>query len=72
MNIDTIVTWIGIGLAFFILTMIAFVDVMYKQFESREKKIMWGLIALIPFIGCIIYFIFGIRKGKRLKKESTQ
>jgi len=47
------------------MTILAMVDVLLKDFSTIGKKAMWGFIALIPFIGFIIYFIFGFRKGKK-------
>jgi hypothetical protein len=57
------ITIIGIGLFFFILTCCAILDVARKDFGTIGKKALWGIIAFIPFIGCIIYFIFGYKKG---------
>ncbi|PIE71236.1 MAG: hypothetical protein CSA22_04210 [Deltaproteobacteria bacterium] len=45
--------------------MLAVMDVLTKQFGSTGKKALWGLVALIPFIGWLIYLIFGFRKGTR-------
>jgi len=61
----TIIMWIKIGFAFYILTVLAIVDVALKDFGSIGKKALWGVIAFIPFIGWLIYLIFGFRKGKR-------
>lgn len=50
---------------FFVLTIWAIVDAAQKNFGSLGKKVMWAVIASVPFIGAIIYFIFGFRKGKK-------
>ena len=50
---------------FFFLTIWAIVDCLQKDFGTIWKKALWGIIAAIPFIGGIIYFIFGYRKGKK-------
>lgn len=63
MDFQTIMVWAGIGLAFFILTNIAFFDVARKDFGSLPIKALWAIIALIPFIGFVVYFAFGARKG---------
>jgi hypothetical protein len=39
--------------------------VAYKDFGSFEKKLVWGFVAIIPFIGCIIYLLFGYRQGTK-------
>ena len=54
---------LGIGLFFILLTWWAIFDVAYKDFGSFEKKLIWGFIVLIPFIGCLVYVIFGRQKG---------
>jgi hypothetical protein len=47
------------------MTVWAVVDVLLKNFKTTGQKAMWGFIALIPFIGFIIYLLFGFRKGKK-------
>lgn len=65
MDFQTITIWAGIGLLFFVLTNIAFFDVARKDFGSLPKKAVWAIVALIPFIGFVIYFTFGARKGTK-------
>lgn len=65
MDLQTIMVWAGIGLVFFILTNIAFIDVARKDFSSLPIKAVWAIITLIPFIGFVVYFIFGARKGTK-------
>lgn len=64
---QTITFWLGVGAFFLVMTFIAILDIAAKDFGGTGKKLMWGFIALIPFIGCIAYFIFGFRKGRRQK-----
>ncbi|MBW1759675.1 MAG: PLDc N-terminal domain-containing protein [Deltaproteobacteria bacterium] len=59
----TTITIIGMGILFFMLTCWAILDVARKNFGTIGKKALWGFIAFIPFIGFIIYFIFGYKKG---------
>ena len=49
------------------MTIWAIVNVAQKDFGTIKKKALWGVIASIPFIGFIIYLIFGFRKGKKPK-----
>ena len=63
MTSSTIGTWIVIGFIFFALTILAFMDVARKNFGSKGKKALWGIITLIPFVGWLIYFILGMRRG---------
>lgn len=60
----TITVWAGIGLLFFALTMLAITDVLRKDFGSTRAKAIWGLVAIVPFIGWVVYLLFGFRKGK--------
>lgn len=60
---------IGAGILFFLLTCWAILDVAQKNFGSIEKKAMWGVIAWIPFIGFVIYFLFGAKKGRKNTEE---
>jgi hypothetical protein len=65
--LKTAIAFIGISIPFFLMTIWAIVDVALKDFGSVKKKALWGVIAFIPFIGFIIYLIFGFRKGKKSK-----
>lgn len=53
------------GLLFYILTCLALLDIARKDFGSLGKKVMWVAIAMIPFVGFIIYLVFGYRKGRQ-------
>ena len=63
MNFATFV--IGTGIFFFFLICWAIIDISRKDFGGIEKKALWGFIALIPFIGPILYIALGYRKGRR-------
>lgn len=63
--LHTISVWFAIGLIFLALTMTTFIDVAKKNFGSTSQKAIWALISLIPFVGWLIYLIFGFRKGKK-------
>lgn len=65
MDLKTITTFIAITVPFFLLTLWALVDISMKQFKSGGEKAAWWLIALMPFIGCFVYFFFGFRRGKK-------
>ena len=56
---------ISTGVVFFLATCWAIFDIARKDFGRIEKKAMWGIITLIPFIGPVVYFSMGIRKGKK-------
>ncbi|MBW1695049.1 MAG: PLDc_N domain-containing protein [Deltaproteobacteria bacterium] len=63
-------TWIKIGFVFYILTVLAIFDIAFKDFGTVGKKALWGIIAFIPFIGWLIYLVFGFRKGKRPRPDN--
>ncbi len=55
------------GLVFWALTMIALLDVIFKDFGTFQKKAVWFLIATVPFVGWLVYLLFGFKKGTRKK-----
>lgn len=59
---------IAIGISF-ILTMVALIDIIKKDFPTVKDKFVWHLVAIIPIIGWLLYFILGAKKGK--KKQFT-
>lgn len=64
MDITTIV--LGLGVLFVSITFYALIDIAKKEFGSMEMKAFWVFTtALIPFIGVVIYFLFGYKKGKQ-------
>lgn len=65
MDIKILTVILGITVPFFLLTICMLVDVSMKQFPSPAEKAIWWIVALIPFIGWLIYLIFGFRRGKR-------
>lgn len=68
---STVSMVVGIGLLFYVFTCWAVIDIAYKDFSSLPVKAAWGFTALIPFIGVIIYLLFGCRKGKRREKTKN-
>ena len=65
MDIATVMVWIKISVVFYLLTMLAIIDIVRKDFGTIGKKALWGIIAMIPFVGWLIYLILGFRKGKK-------
>jgi uncharacterized membrane protein YhaH (DUF805 family) len=65
----TVIFWIKISVVFYLLTILAVVDIVRKDFGTIGKKALWGIIALIPFVGWLIYLIFGFRKSKKPAHE---
>ncbi|MDM8524432.1 PLDc N-terminal domain-containing protein [Desulfococcaceae bacterium HSG8] len=66
---STIKITIAAGVLFFLITCWAIIDIAQKEFDKFEKKILWGfLVASVPFIGVIIYIIFGYKRGVKPAK----
>jgi len=57
------------GVLFWLLTCLAVVDIARKDFGAIEKKAAWGFAALVPFVGPIVYFICGFKKGTPKNKR---
>ncbi len=55
------------GIVFWLLTAIALIDILTKNFGSLKNKVIWVIVAFIPVVGWLIYLIFGFRKGARKK-----
>jgi len=61
----TLILWLKIATFFYLLTVLAIIDVIRKDFGSIGRKALWGCIALVPFIGWLVYLVFGFRKGQK-------
>ena len=68
MDLKLIAIFLGLCVPFFLLTIWAVVDVAQRDFGSNRKKVLWWIVASIPFLGFIPYFLVGIRQGKKLGK----
>lgn len=69
---DTFSIIVGTGILFYALTCWALVDIATKDFSNLYVKAAWGFTAFLPFVGCVIYFLFGFRKGTRKKKSGAE
>jgi len=69
LDTPTVIFWIKISVVFYLFTILAVVDIVRKDFGTIGKKALWGIVALIPFVGWLIYLIFGFRKGKKPVRE---
>ena len=65
MDLKVLGIFLALCVPFFVLTVWAIVDVAQRDFGTPGRKTLWWVIASIPFVGFIPYFIFGIRKGKK-------
>lgn len=60
------------GILFWLLTCWAVIDIARKDFGAIEKKAAWGFTALVPFIGVLVYLIFGYKKGAPRSKVNSE
>ncbi len=63
MGLKAAATFILVCVPFVLLTVWALVDISIKEFKTLKEKVIWYLIALVPFIGWLIYLVFGFRRG---------
>jgi hypothetical protein len=66
MDFHTIKIVLGLSVPFLLATLWAVIHAAQKEFGSFREKVLWMMIAAIPFIGFIIYLIFGLRRGKKM------
>ena len=66
MDLYTAGIFILISIPFFLATVWAIVNAAQRDFGTLGKKVLWMLIAAIPFVGFIPYFLFGMRQGKKM------
>ena len=66
MNQTIIIILIATAISFG-LTVLALMDSLRKDFETPGQKMLWHVIAMVPFIGSLLYFLIGARKGKPMK-----
>ncbi len=65
MDLNTFTVIIGLSIPFLLMTLWAVINAANKEFGSLSQKAIWMIIAAIPFIGFVIYLIFGFRRGKK-------
>ena len=66
MNLGDAAIFITVTIPFFLLTIWALVDVAMKEFPGKgREKAAWWILALLPFLGWLIYLIFGFRRGTK-------
>jgi len=64
-GLETTLVFLAVCIPFFIGTIWAVIDVAQKDFATSGNKALWWLVASVPFVGFIVYLLFGMRKGKK-------
>jgi hypothetical protein len=65
MTLKLLGIFLALCIPFLIVTVWAIVDVAQKDFGTVGKKALWWVIVSVPFVGFVVYLIFGFRKGKK-------
>lgn len=65
MDLKTLGTFLALVVPFFMGTVWAVVDSAQKEFGTLGRKVAWVVVAGIPFVGFIVYLLFGFRRGKK-------
>ena len=71
MDFYTIKMVLGLSIPFLLATLWAIIHAAQNEFGNLREKSFWMIVAAIPFIGFIIYLIFGFRKWKK-KGETNE
>jgi len=59
-----LIFWMLFCLGWFLLSLIALVDILRNEFKGQNEKLIWLLVILfVPVLGPILYFLIG-RKNK--------
>ena len=66
MTLKLLCIFLALCIPFFLDNVRAIVDVSQKDFGNTGKKALWWVIASVPFVGFIVYLLFGFRKGKKV------
>jgi len=62
--VSPIAVLVLIGVLFYAVTCWAIMDVARRDFGSLARKAVWGVIVLVPFVGCVLYVLVGRRGSK--------
>jgi hypothetical protein len=65
MNLETVGIFLLVCVPFFLMTVWSVVNAAEKEFATLGTKVLWVMVASIPFVGFIIYWLFGARKGRK-------
>lgn len=53
--------------AFAVLSLWSIRDAFHRQFHSTNEKMFWiQLCVLVPFLGAIVYLIWGKKRGEKI------
>ena len=64
-ELKIVATILALTVPFFAGSVWAIVNALQKDFGSTGRKALWAMVAAVPFVGFIIYFIFGSKQGRK-------
>ena len=64
-DLMTIVVVLGLTLPFVLLSIGCIVHAAGREFATDGQKMLWVLIAGIPFIGFAVYLAVGLKKSRK-------
>jgi len=65
MEMSAVKLVLGVCIPFVLLTLWAIIDAAQRDFGGIEKKAAWLLVAAVPFVGAVVYLLFGMRRGQK-------
>lgn len=65
---ETLAIVVAVTALFLLLSWWSIRDAFRREFASTNEKIFWvQLSVLVPFLGGIVYFLVGSKRGKKLR-----
>jgi hypothetical protein len=65
MDLETVGIFLLACIPFFLITVWSVVNAAEKEFATLGTKILWVMVASVPFVGFIFYWLLGARKGRK-------
>ena len=71
MDLKTLAVFLALCVPFFLMTVWAVVNAAEKDFGAIGTKVLWVVVASVPFVGFIFYFLLGARRGNKPKTAES-
>jgi hypothetical protein len=65
MDLRTVGVVLALCVPFVLLTIWAVIDASGREFGTLGRKAVWMMVAAVPFVGFIFYFLVGRRSGQK-------
>jgi hypothetical protein len=72
MDLETVGIFLLACIPFFLMTVWSVVNAAEKEFATLGTKVLWVMVASVPFVGFIVYWLFGARKGRKPGDEEDE